>query len=46
VPTTSGRTGTALRDAFAAGLLVADAGRWRLTEKGMRLSNEVFRAVV
>lgn len=35
-----------LRDAFAAGLLEADAGRVRLTRKGVLLSNEVFAALV
>jgi len=30
----------------AAGLLVAEAGHLRLTDRGMLLSNEVFRAFV
>jgi oxygen-independent coproporphyrinogen-3 oxidase len=35
-----------LRDAFSAGLLEVADGRLRLTEKGVLLSNEVFRAFV
>jgi hypothetical protein len=38
--------GKALADAFAAGLLVADETRLRLTERGVLLSNEVFQALV
>jgi oxygen-independent coproporphyrinogen III oxidase len=37
---------TALRDPFAAGLLETAGTRLRLTEKGVLLSNEVFRAFV
>jgi oxygen-independent coproporphyrinogen-3 oxidase len=36
----------ALRDPFAAGLLESSRDRLRLTEKGVLLSNEVFRAFV
>jgi oxygen-independent coproporphyrinogen-3 oxidase len=35
-----------LRDPLEAGLLEATGGRLRLTEKGVLLSNEVFRAFV
>jgi coproporphyrinogen III oxidase-like Fe-S oxidoreductase len=35
-----------LGDAETAGLVVAEAGRLRLTDRGMLLSNEVFRAFV
>jgi oxygen-independent coproporphyrinogen-3 oxidase len=38
--------GPHLRDAFAACLLEMEAGRLRLTERGVLLSNEVFRALV
>ena len=38
--------GPALADAFAAGLLVADVNRLWLTERGVLLSNEVFRVLV
>jgi oxygen-independent coproporphyrinogen-3 oxidase len=36
----------ALREAGAAGLIELTAGRLRLTERGMLLSNEIFRAFV
>ena len=36
----------AIREAVAAGLLEAAGGRLRLTERGVLLSNEVFRAFV
>jgi len=35
-----------LRDSFAAGLLAEASGRLRLTDRGVLLSNEVFRAFV
>jgi oxygen-independent coproporphyrinogen-3 oxidase len=38
--------GPALRDSFEAGLLEAGAGRLRLTDRGLLLSNEVFQAFV
>jgi oxygen-independent coproporphyrinogen-3 oxidase len=38
--------GKALADALAAGLLVADETALRLTERGVLLSNEVFRALI
>ena len=38
--------GARLQDAFAARLLEVEAGRLRLTERGVLLSNEVFQALV
>ncbi len=38
--------GGRLEDAFVAGLLVSEAGRLRLTDRGMLLSNEVFQLLV
>jgi putative oxygen-independent coproporphyrinogen III oxidase len=38
--------GSALRDSFAAGLLETKGGRLRLTDRGVLLSNEVFRIFV
>jgi oxygen-independent coproporphyrinogen-3 oxidase len=38
--------GPALSDAFAAGLIESAVGRLRLTDEGVLLSNEVFRAFV
>ena len=40
------RFGERLDDAFAAGLLASEAGRLRLTDRGMLLSNEVFQLLV
>ena len=38
--------GARLEEAFAADLLLEDAGRLRLTERGFLLSNEVFQLLV
>ena len=38
--------GPALRDSFEAGLLETGGGRLRLTDRGLLISNEVFRVFV